>query len=147
MSWPGWDTTRSSGICHLLKPRRGGRFRGCYNRKKLSHLNWLQEGEELLLNTDHHWTALKLRRNTFLYFDPQGDKGEVRQMTGGRPTFSNPTPVQSRASRECGLFCVLFILSVEDIPSFTTFLKGFTQPCSLVNDRIARYALCNQLND
>ena len=137
VSWQAWDTTRSSVIDRLMTCLQPG-WRGCHPLDRLTDLRGLEEGESLLLYRDQHWSALQRRQNCFLYFDPQGDQGEVRELLPSS-YLSNPTAVQSSSSQECGLFSMLFIRLVEDVKSYENFLNLFDYPCSLTNDSIARH--------
>ena len=119
-------------------------FMGCYPCNKLPPFP-KRLPKSLIVNTDDnhesgdHWVALIFTKSNAFYFDSFGigilENDILKYIGQGYNSYIHSVKeIQDVYSEKCGHFCMGFVLKVESIETYDTYLKQFDSRAKMKND-------------
>lgn len=150
-------------IQHFFRKRRGltnfeleklladdDEFVGCFSQDNLP--TKLNLPATIIINTakrsskGRHWIAIRIQKNSSLYFDtfgvhPVEDNIKTFLQRFSKKILYSVVCIQDINSFYCGFYCFAFIKMVKNVKSFKTFLDFFYPFASKKNDKIVKTIL------
>ena len=125
-------------------------FVGCFSQDNLP--TKLHLPATIIINTakrsskGRHWIAVRIQKNSSLYFDTFGVHPVEHNIKRFLQRFSKKilysvVCIQDINSFYCGFYCVAFIRMVKNVKSFKTFLDFFYPFATKKNDKIVKKLL------